>query len=260
MASTRPPPEFDQLAELYDETRGGEPRGDAFAALLAEHLPPPDADPVLEVGVGTGVVALGLVRRAYPVIGLDVSVPMLTRARRRLGPTVILGDAMDLPLPAGSVTSAVSVWVVQSVPDPLRLFAEVARVLRPGGRYVVCTTQRPAPDDAIGHIIEGMSRAVDERRIGKRPRGVTVEQVLEWSALAGFRGEVHPRARSFLSSPDYELDAIARKSWPALRELDDVAVDEATRPAIEALRALPPGDTVRRGFVDLIVLEPAAAP
>ncbi|HEY6472550.1 MAG TPA: methyltransferase domain-containing protein [Acidimicrobiales bacterium] len=260
MASIRPAPEFDQLADLYDETRGGEARGDEFASLIAEHLPPPHADTVLEVGVGTGVVALGLAKRGYPVIGLDVSAPMLARARQRLGPTVVLADAMDLPLAAHSLTSAVSVWVVQSVPNPVRLFAQVARVLRPGGRYVVCTTQRPASDDAIGHIIDRMSRAVDERRTGKRPRGVSVEQVLEWSALAGFRGEVHPCERSFVSSPEGELDAIARKSWPALRELDDSAAAEATRPAIEALRALPPGDTERRGFVDLIVLEPAAAP
>lgn len=259
MASTRPAPEFDQLAELYDETRGGEPRGDEFAALIADHLPPPQAGTVLEVGVGTGVVALGLDTRGYPVIGVDVSPPMLARARQRLGPKVILGDAMDLPLAARSMTSAVSVWVVQSVRDPLRLFAEVARVLCPGGRYVVCTTQRSAPDDAIGHIINRMAQAVDERRTGKRPRGVSVAQVLEWSALAGFRGEVHPRRRSFVSSPEAELDAIARKSWPALRELDDAAAAEATRPAIEALRALPPGDTERRGFVDLIVLEPAAS-
>jgi ubiquinone/menaquinone biosynthesis C-methylase UbiE len=260
MGSIRPAPEFDQLADLYDETRGGEPRGDEFAALIADHLPSPHAGAVLEVGVGTGVVALGLIKRAYRVVGLDVSVPMLARARRRLGPTVILGDAMDLPLAAHGVTSAVSVWVVQSVPDPLRLFAEVARVLRPGGRYVVCTTQRPASDDAIGHIINRMAQEVDARRTGKRPRGVSVEQVLDWSARAGFRGEVYPRERSFVSSPEGELDAIARKSWPALRELDDATAAEATRPAIEALRALPPGDTERRGFVDLIVLEPAATP
>ncbi len=260
MASIQPAPEFDQLAELYDETRGGEPRGDEFAGLIADHLPRPHAGPVFEVGVGTGVVALGLAKRGYPVVGLDVSAPMLARARERLGPTVIWGDAMDLPVAAGSVTSAVSVWVVQSVRDPLRLFAAVARVLGPGGRYVVCTTQRPAPDDAIGHIINRMGQAVDERRTGQRPRGVSVAQVLEWSARAGFRGEVHPCERSFVSSPEGELDAIARKSWPALRELDDAAVAEVTGPAIEALRALPPGDTERRGFVDLIVLEPAATP
>jgi SAM-dependent methyltransferase len=253
-------PEFDQLADLYDETRGGERRGDDFAGLVALDLPAPGADPVLEIGVGTGVVALGLVARGYAVFGVDVSVPMLARARQRLGPFVILGDAMDLPLGPHSISCAVSVWVVQAVPDPTRLFAEVARVLRPGGRYVVCTTQRPADDDVIGHIIQRMGEAVDTHRTGRRPRAVAVDQILEWAGLAGFRGEVHPHERSFISSPELELDAIERKAWPALRELDDVAAAAATAPAIEALQALPRGDTERRGFVDVIVLErPAGA-
>jgi ubiquinone/menaquinone biosynthesis C-methylase UbiE len=248
-------PEFDQLADLYDDTRGGERRGDDFAELVARDLPDPRSGPVLEVGVGTGVVALGLAARDYDVVGVDVSVPMLARARQRLGPIVILGDAMDLPLAPGSVSRVVSVWVVQAVPDPARLFAEVARVLCPGGRYVVCTTQRPADDDVIGHIIVRMGAAVDTHRPGQRPRSVTVDQILEWAALAGFRAEVHPHERSFVSSPELELDAIARKAWPALRELDDGAVADVTAPAIDALRALPPGDTERRGIIDVIVLE-----
>jgi SAM-dependent methyltransferase len=162
---------------------------------------------------------------------------------------------MDLPVAIGSIGRALSVWVVQSVPDPIRLFAEVARVLRPGGRYVVCTTQRPAEDDVIGHIIQGMGDAVDTHRLGQRPRSVTVDHVLEWAGLAGFHGEVHRHERSFVSSPELELDAIERRAWPALRELDDAAAADATCPAIEALKALPPGERERRGMVDVIVLE-----
>jgi ubiquinone/menaquinone biosynthesis C-methylase UbiE len=247
-------PEFDQVAELYDETRGGERRGDDVAALIAPHLPGPGDGSVFEVGVGTGVVALGLARRGYAVFGVDVSAPMLTRGRERLGPVVIHGDAMDLPIADRSVVSAFSVWVVHSVRDPVRLFTEVARVLRPGGLYVVCTTQRPANQDLIGHIVNAMGDAIDAYRPGQRPRRVSVDQVLEWSAQAGFRGEVHPYEWSFISSPELELDAIARQAWPAMRELDDAALAAATRPAIEALRALPPGDTERRGITDVIVL------
>ena len=77
-----------------------------------------------------------------------------------------------------SVAHAVSVWVVHSVADPVRLFREVARVLRPSGIYVVSSTQRPAADDVVGQIIKEMSERVDVRRGAVRPRGVTVEEVL----------------------------------------------------------------------------------
>lgn len=100
--------------------------------------------------MGTGVVALGLKRRGRRVVGLDLSAPMISRARARLGPVVVRSDAMDMAVATASIGHAVSVWVVHSVSDPVRLFREAARVLRPGGRYVVFATQRPAPDDTGG--------------------------------------------------------------------------------------------------------------
>jgi ubiquinone/menaquinone biosynthesis C-methylase UbiE len=100
--------EFDQLADHYDETRGGEGRGDEYAADIDGVLPP-DEGPILEVGVGTGIVALGLVRRGRQVVGLDISAPMLLRAQKRLGSLVILADALEMAVATGSVAHAVSV-------------------------------------------------------------------------------------------------------------------------------------------------------
>ncbi len=248
-----PVPEYDQLADLYDETRGGEGRGAQYAADLAARLPAGEG-PVLEVGVGTGVVALGLARRGVPVVGLDVSPPMLARARARLGPVVLLGDAMEMPLASASVAHAVSVWVVHAVAEPVRLFAEMARVLRPGGRYVVCTVQRPAAGDVIGQIIDGLWAALDARRRSDAPLQVTAEHVLRWAAPAGFTGDVHSLDRIFRTSPAQELDAIERRAWSALRELGADEVEQVTRPAVEALRALPSGYYPRRTTSEMLVL------
>jgi SAM-dependent methyltransferase len=110
--------EFDDLAENYDATRGGEGRGDEYAADIDGLIPPGEA-PILEVGVGTGVVALGLVRRGRPVLGLDISAPMIARARARLGPVVVRSDAMAMAIADASVAHALSVWVVHSVRDPV---------------------------------------------------------------------------------------------------------------------------------------------
>jgi ubiquinone/menaquinone biosynthesis C-methylase UbiE len=245
--------QYDQIAEIYDETRGGEQRGDDYAADVDAHLPA-GVGPVLEVGVGTGVVALGLARRGRRVVGVDVSSPMLHRAHGRLGAVVVLGDGAALPVVTASMAHAVSVWVFQAVADPPGVFEEVARVLRPGGSYVVCTTQFPTGGDPIGLIIHAMGDAVAARGARTRPRPVRAEQILEWARPAGFRGEVHPLERRWASSPEHELDAIARRAWPTLRELDEEAIEEVTRPAIEALRALPAGECTRRMTADLLVL------
>src|ERR1700722_6848978 len=144
--------EFDGLAESYDRTRGGESRGDEYAAGLDAVLPPGDGA-ILEIGVGTGVVALGLRHRGRRVVGLDLSEPMIARAHDRLGDVVVRSDAMRMSIGTDSVDHALSVWVVHSVADPVRHFEEAARVVRPGGTYVVCLAQRPAADDEIGTLI-----------------------------------------------------------------------------------------------------------
>jgi ubiquinone/menaquinone biosynthesis C-methylase UbiE len=245
--------EYNGIAEHYDRTRGGERRGDEYAADLDRYLPAGDG-PILEVGVGTGVVALGLVRRGRTVIGLDVSAPMLARAHERLGPVVVRTDAMNMAVATASVAHAVSVWVIHSVADPVRHFREAARVLRPGGLYLACLAQRPAAGDAIGRIIAQMGAAVDGRRSAARPRGVTVAETLSWAANAGFEGTVRRFSREWIETPADQLEAIERRTWPAMRELDEASIVAATTPAIAALRALPQVEHRRHAEVEMVAL------
>ena len=88
---------FEPIADRYDATRGGEQRGQRTAANLAPLLDP--AAPVLEVGIGTGIVALALRQLGFTVVGVDLSPAMAQRARRRLGPVVAVADAAQLPSP-----------------------------------------------------------------------------------------------------------------------------------------------------------------
>jgi ubiquinone/menaquinone biosynthesis C-methylase UbiE len=245
--------DFDDIAADYDATRGGEPRGDEYAADLDARLPRGDG-PILEIGVGTGVVALGLRRRGRAVIGLDISAPMLARALPRLGPVLLRCDAASMALPSASVAHAVSVWVVHALSDPGAMFAEAARVIRPAGRYVLCSGQHPALDDRVGVVIAEMAAEVDRRRGADRPRGVTVDEVAAWAEAAGFDVAVERLVREWRGSPDREIDAIERRAWPAMRDLDDDALEAATRPTLEALAAMPAGEVARRGFADLLVL------
>jgi ubiquinone/menaquinone biosynthesis C-methylase UbiE len=243
--------EFDDIAASYDLTRGGESRGDEYAAAIDVLLPPGEG-PVLEIGVGTGVGALGLLRRGRPMIGLDISSPMMVRAASRLGPVIVRSDAMNMAIATSSVAHAVSVWVVHSVKDPIALFREAARVIRPTGRYIVCSIQHPDPEDEIGKIILEMGMRIEERRGASRPRAVTTDQVLELASTAGFSGTVHCVARQWRSSPADELMAIEQRTWPAMRELDEDALEQVTRPAVESLKGLPPEDFVRRATAEIV--------
>jgi SAM-dependent methyltransferase len=158
-----------------------------------------------------------------------------------------------MSIATSSVAHAFAVWVVHSVAEPILLFHEAARVIRPGGRFVVCANQHPSPGDHVGMVISEMAARVDTRRGAPRPHGVSTDEVLEWAASAGFSGNVHRLERRWRSSPRQELTAISLRTWPAMRDLDDTAIEEVTRPTIEALEALPASDTLRRATAEMIV-------
>jgi demethylmenaquinone methyltransferase/2-methoxy-6-polyprenyl-1,4-benzoquinol methylase len=76
------------------------------------------------------------VGKAGLVVGLDFCLPMLERAKAKLKERLSLGDACNLPV-AGEQFDAVSVgWGIRNVPDIDAAHRELARVLKPGGRFV----------------------------------------------------------------------------------------------------------------------------
>ena len=107
-------------------------------------------EPVLEVGCGTGHLLKRLASRGVEVIGLDRSPQMVEAARRRLvkaglAANVIQGEAQSMPIPAASVGTIVTAFPTNYARDE-RTWREFARVLRPGGRWLVPTgpyTGRP---------------------------------------------------------------------------------------------------------------------
>ena len=113
---------------------GPDPREMAFEAVA-------EAEPrrVLEVGPGPGELSERIQRDlGADVVALDISERMveLTQAR---GVEAVVGDVQQLPFPDGSFDCAVAAWMLYHVPDVVRGIAELARVLRPGGRLVAVT-------------------------------------------------------------------------------------------------------------------------
>lgn len=94
---------------------------------------------VLEVGCGTGAFAERILRElGADVVALDVSPRMVELAHRR-GIEAFVGTAEDLRFPDEAFDCAVANWVLHHVPDLERGLAEIARILRPVGRFLAAT-------------------------------------------------------------------------------------------------------------------------
>ena len=148
---------FDRVASRYDETRGGLKRGREMGLDARPWLAP---GTVLEVCVGTGVVASALAETGLAVLGIDISREMTSQALVRLGPRVALGDACALPVRSASVDNVLFVMALHVVGDVPATLAEAARVLRPGGRVVAI---HDAPEPKHTDLIDAM-RSLDGMR------------------------------------------------------------------------------------------------
>ncbi|HEY7283383.1 MAG TPA: class I SAM-dependent methyltransferase [Actinomycetota bacterium] len=248
----RPSVVFDRVADTYDTTRGGKPRAERFAVAIAPHLD--TAVVTLDVGVGTGILAAALVRRGFRFVGVDLSAAMLAKARERLGNRVARGDARRLPVRDASVDQALSVWVLHVVGDATAVLREVARVLRPGGRYVVMPGGGQTPDDEIGRRTQAVERALDP----DRRRDDSAQRVAELAPDAGFRVRAMvEHAWQFERSPADVAAALESRSQSYLWDVDDERWNRHVVPTIEWLRSLPDPERpiVRRARDTLVVLE-----
>ncbi len=101
---------------------------------------------VLDLGSGAGIDILLAARRVGPtgrVIGIDMTDEMLEKARKNIAESglnnveVRKGIIEDLPVESSSVDWVISNCVINLSPQKHRVFAEIARVLKPGGRLLV---------------------------------------------------------------------------------------------------------------------------
>jgi ubiquinone/menaquinone biosynthesis C-methylase UbiE len=105
---------------------------------------------VLDVGCGTGRMTQVLASRGARVAGLDLDAAMLTVAARWTSAPLILGDAAALPFSAASFDVTVAVTLCEFVADVGAVFAELARVTRPGGRFIVGSLNPRSPWGWVG--------------------------------------------------------------------------------------------------------------
>ena len=135
---------FDRVARRYDVTNtvlsGG--RDAAWRRATREALGARPGSTVLDVAAGTAVSTVELAAGGVDAVACDFSQGMLRAGAARPVPKVA-GDAMALPLADESVDAVVISFGLRNVADPDAALREFLRVVRPGGRLVVCEFSSP---------------------------------------------------------------------------------------------------------------------
>ncbi len=128
---------------LYDNAQAFARKLVSAWQLPIDWLDIPAGGVALDVGSGPGNVTASLARAAGAdglALGVDISEPMLARAvEAEAGPNVgfLRADAQQLPFRDGVFDAVTSLAVLQLIPDPSATIAEIARVLKPGGRVAI---------------------------------------------------------------------------------------------------------------------------
>ncbi|MFC6091981.1 SAM-dependent methyltransferase [Saccharothrix lopnurensis] len=141
---------------------------------------------LLDIGCGTGVPAVRVAQRTGGrVTGINVSREHLARAEAAARAEGVsdrvsfrYGNAMDLDFPDGSFDAALSIEVFPHLSDRPRAFREAARVLRPGGHFLMSDfTVRgtPAPEGLVAY-----------RQVWRCMPPTTPAETIGWAADAGF--------------------------------------------------------------------------
>jgi len=155
------------FADVYDQWYADAPTGD-LVEFVAARIPPGSS--VIELGVGTGRVALPLSTAGFAVIGIDASPEMLDRLRAKPGAEAIeavLGDAADPSCyPTGTAAAVLAVFnLLFNLADAdaqARCLAASAHALRPDGILVV---EAFVPDPITERRRELVTRSVEPDRV-----------------------------------------------------------------------------------------------
>jgi ubiquinone/menaquinone biosynthesis C-methylase UbiE len=152
----------------------------------------------LDVGCGAGHTALALAAQGLQVVALDLTVEMLAQGQsladeRGLAVRFERGDVEALPFEANHFDLVTSRYSAHHYPAPQRAVAEVARVLRPGGRFLLVDIVAP-PTPTADSFLQTIELVRD-------PSHVRDHQTREWCAMletAGFSPSVRDHYPCFI--------------------------------------------------------------
>jgi demethylmenaquinone methyltransferase/2-methoxy-6-polyprenyl-1,4-benzoquinol methylase len=213
---------FDGVAERYDLANriisfGQDAR---WRRATSAALGPRPGERVLDVGAGTGVSTEELARSGAFAVGVDLSTGML-QVGRRIRPAVplVAGDGLCLPFPDGAFDAVTISFALRNVVDLDAALREFARIVRPGGRLVVCECSHPtnaafrslylahllrvisvvtrwvsSNPDAYAYLIESIRAWPNQPELAKR-LAASGWQDVRWRNLSGGVAALHRASR-----------------------------------------------------------------
>lgn len=216
---------FDRAAGYYDETRGFPPgHASRVGAVIAQAGGLGADSRVLEIGIGTGRIALPLASHVGAVYGVDLARPMLARlaAKRRDEPVMpVEGNMLALPYPAQAFDAVVAVHVFHLVRRWRDVLDEVARVLRPGGLLLSGNRRSAHNTDPLETVLWDVWDAYS-RELAPMV-GLDFGQSAESLAEAGWVPVGEPLTHEYRTSltPREFIRRIEQRIWSRLWQMTD---------------------------------------
>src|SRR6266545_844142 len=189
---------YEKLAVVYDVVFGPTLHPGRLEAIKKMDIRPGDS--VLEVGVGTGI-NLPLYPKTCSVIGIDLSEPMLEKAREKVFDQALRNcrvmemDAAAMTFPDECFDIVYAPYLISVVPDPVKVAQEMRRVCRPGGRIIF-----------LNHFLS------------PNPLLSRVERLISPATIhIGFKSDLDLPA--FLAQADVRPVSIEKVNWPRIWSL-----------------------------------------
>lgn len=186
---------FNKVARRYDLTNEALTLGQVhlWRRGVRQAIDAKPGERILDVAAGTGGSTAALAESGAEVIACDLSEGMIDVGRRR-HPDIefVQGDATDLPFESASFDAVTISFGLRNVDDTEKALREMARVVKPGGRLVICEFSRPSwkpfrvaygfyleqvimriasvfssDDEAYEYLIESIQEWPDQEHLGK---------------------------------------------------------------------------------------------
>jgi len=216
--------EYSMIGDAYDGVGGYVAEADLGlgCGLPVEHAGLRPGQTVLDLGSGAGLdafVARAAVGTGGRVIGVDMTDEMIVKARNNAEKSGFdnvefrLGYIEDLPVASGSIDVVISNCVLNLVPNKARAFAEIFRVLRPGGHFCISdvVTSRPLP---------GWVKSIAEAYAGCVAGAIPKEEYLQTIHETGFDSVTVVKERRIEVPTELLEKALSRQQQKLVKSTD----------------------------------------